>query len=338
LSHDIINSDTQGIGVVVIGRNEGERLRRCLTSVCDSKSSIVYVDSGSTDDSINIAKNMSVNVVNLDMSLPFSAARARNAGVDRLTDLVPEFNYIQFVDGDCEVTDSWFATASQFLDENSNVAIVAGQLNERFPEASIYNRLGDLEWNFSKPGDVDAVGGIFMVKTAVFKDISGFNETVTAGEEPELCRRAMDAGWRIVRLDKDMAWHDLAMNSFGQWWPRQVRGGYGGLDVARRFGLKGFIRNSWRSRFWSAWLGVALISSFLGYWLTTSLLIMLWALQYWRIALGTWRGGQTIKTSLAYAWFTMLSFWPQMLGQIYYVWDKLKGRHYRLIEYKKNNT
>ena len=338
MSHNVINSDAEGIGVVVIGRNEGERLRRCLTSVCDSKSYIVYVDSGSTDNSINIAKNMSVDVVNLDMSLPFSAARARNAGVARLTDLKLEFNYIQFIDGDCELSSFWLDTASQFLDENSNVAIVAGHLNERFPDASIYNRLGDLEWNFSKPGVVDAVGGVFMVRAATFDDVNGFNETVTAGEEPELCQRIKKEDCRIVRLESNMALHDLAMNSFSQWWSRQVRGGYGGLDVARRFGLKDFIRNNWRARFWSAWLIFALISSFLGYWLATSLLVMLWALQYFRIALGSCRGGQTITTSLAYAWFTMLSFWPQMLGQIYYGWDKLKGRHYRLIEYKKNNT
>ena len=338
MNSEVINSGIEAIGVVVIGRNEGERLRRCLASVCDSSASIVYVDSGSTDNSINMAKNMSVDVVNLDMSLPFSAARARNAGVTRLTELLLEFNYIQFIDGDCELSNSWITTASSFLNMNSNVAIVAGQLNERFPEASIYNRLGDLEWNFSKPGDVDAVGGIFMVRAATFDDVNGFNETVTAGEEPELCQRIKKEGCRIVRLESDMALHDLAMDSFRQWWQRQVRGGYGGLDVARRFGLKGFVRNNWRARFWTAWLGFTLISVFSGYWLTSFSLVILWLLQYSRIALGAWRGGQAISTSLAYGWFTMLSFWPQMLGQIYYVWDRIKGQHHRLIEYKKNNT
>jgi len=40
------------IGVVVIGRNEGERLKRCLQSVRGRAACVVYVDSGSTDDSL----------------------------------------------------------------------------------------------------------------------------------------------------------------------------------------------------------------------------------------------------------------------------------------------
>ena len=72
------------VGAVAIGRNEGERLRRCLTSLLQQIARVVYVDSGSRDDSVAVAQSLGVKVVVLDTSAPFSAARARNAGFDAL--------------------------------------------------------------------------------------------------------------------------------------------------------------------------------------------------------------------------------------------------------------
>lgn len=52
------------ISVIVIGRNEGARLERCLTSVekalWQMPHEIIYVDSGSTDNSLDIARAHSV--------------------------------------------------------------------------------------------------------------------------------------------------------------------------------------------------------------------------------------------------------------------------------------
>ena len=55
------------------------RLRQCLLSV--GSATIVYVDSGSTDGSIACAQSLGVeSCPELDLSIPFTAARARNAG------------------------------------------------------------------------------------------------------------------------------------------------------------------------------------------------------------------------------------------------------------------
>jgi glycosyltransferase involved in cell wall biosynthesis len=45
------------VGLVIIGRNEGERLRRCLASVGAGGCDVVYVDSGSTDGSSEVARS-----------------------------------------------------------------------------------------------------------------------------------------------------------------------------------------------------------------------------------------------------------------------------------------
>src|SRR5687767_980137 len=146
------------LGVVVIGRNEGERLKRCLASVLPHASVVVYVDSGSTDGSVDYARAQGVHVVDLDMKLPFTAARARNVGFRRMRELAPAARHVLFIDGDCEMRDSWPAAATAFLEGNPVVAAVCGRRRERFPERSIYNRLCDIEWD-APVGEVRSCGG-----------------------------------------------------------------------------------------------------------------------------------------------------------------------------------
>jgi len=95
-------------GVVAIGRNEGERLHQCLASLSSvSAVAVVYVDSGSTDGSAQWARNYGTEVIDLGIDLPLTAARARNAGFKRLKELDPDLACVQFVDGDCQLVDSW---------------------------------------------------------------------------------------------------------------------------------------------------------------------------------------------------------------------------------------
>ena len=121
------------LGIVVIGRNEGERLNRCLKSVVGPGFTVVYVDSGSSDGSVELARSLGAAVVQLDPSRPFTAARARNGGFDRLLDLDPEVRFVQFVDGDCEVVQGWLEKARQVLDQKPEVVVVYGGLRERSP-------------------------------------------------------------------------------------------------------------------------------------------------------------------------------------------------------------
>ncbi len=327
---------------MVIGRNEGDRLRRCLESIDPVEATVVYVDSGSTDGSVEMARRMEIDVLNLDPTIPFCAARARNEGYARLIAIAPGLRFVQFVDGDCEIIGDWLSMAASVLIGRPELAIVAGWLRERQPERSIFNRLGDLEWNFAGVGAVDSVGGIFMVRRAAFDSVGGFDSTVAAGEEPELCHRLTAKGWQIIRLDHKMAWHDLAMTRFGQWWNRMIRFGYGSMDVAVRFDLPRFRRNNWRVRAWTVSLVVFVL---LG--LSTTFMPLgapgvaaallwlgLWSAQVCRIAYRTWRKGQPPDLSVAYGFFIMLSLWPQLLGQLLYFLDRFRKRSFRLLEYK----
>ncbi|NWG92335.1 MAG: glycosyltransferase family 2 protein, partial [Parvularculaceae bacterium] len=194
---------TSRVGFVAIGRNEGERLVACLKSLgAAAKGPIVYVDSGSTDDSVARAVDLGADVVRLDMSVPFTAARARNAGAARQRDTFG-VDYIQFIDGDCALAGGWIETARAVLDANSDVAAVCGRRREIRPDASVYNRLCDIEWD-TPIGDAQACGGDVMMRADAFFAVGGYRASLIAGEEPELCLRLREKGLKIVRLDADM--------------------------------------------------------------------------------------------------------------------------------------
>lgn len=222
-------------GVVVIGRNEGERLLRCLRSIASFEGPVVYVDSGSSDSSPARAAELGVEVI-AQTAPPFSAARARNEGFGHLRDRYGDaLRFVQFVDGDCELDPRWIERAARFLDERPDVGVVAGRVRELHPERSLYNRLADLEWD-GPPGELASCGGNAMIRARAFVEAGGFNAALIAGEEAELHLRIRRAGFRIWRLEHEMVRHDLAMERFGQWWRRAVRTGHAYAEGAHLHG------------------------------------------------------------------------------------------------------
>lgn len=214
------------VGIVIIGRNEGERLVTCLRSARFLGFPMVYVDSDSTDGSLNVARDATALIVNLDLERPFTAARARQEGLIALIAHAPALRYVQFVDGDCTLVPEWIATAQRFLDDNPSYAVACGRRRERRPEASLYNQMADIEWN-TPVGDAAACGGDALIRLSAYQEVNGFDSALIAGEEPELCSRLSEAGWGIRRLDAEMTVHDAAMTHFAQYWKRATRSGFG---------------------------------------------------------------------------------------------------------------
>lgn len=209
------------VGVVVIGRNEGDRLLRSLASVVDGSRPVVYVDSGSTDGSCEAARDRGVSVVNLDLSIPFTAARARNAGFDRLREEYPDVEYVQFIDGDCEVVSGWLEAATVALDANPTVVAVCGWRRERYPDRSPYNRICDVEWRMGAVGETMHFGGDVMIRASAFAAVGGYGNSVIAAEDDELSVRLRQANGSILRIDHNSTLHDanihqLAMVATGE--------------------------------------------------------------------------------------------------------------------------
>jgi len=317
---------------VAIGRNEGERLKRCLRST-SAASTVVYVDSGSSDGSAQWAGQHGANVIELSKDVPFTAARARNAGFKCVREIAPELEYIQFVDGDCELNSGWFRRALSFLDSHADVGVVAGRLRERYPERSIYNWLCDREWD-GPAGEVRAVGGIAMARTKAIEAVGGYRETLIAGEEPELCVRLRSAGWRIWRLDAEMALHDAAITRFGQWWMRAVRAGHSFAEGAYLHGAlpeRHYVWETRRAWLWGFWLPIACLAVSVTLWPWGLVAWMTYPLQVLRqIA----RNQGPLGDRAAIAFFQVLARFPEAIGQMTFVIDRVFRHQAKLIEYK----
>lgn len=320
-------SASSDIAAVAIGRNEGARLINCLDSLSGQVDRIIYVDSGSTDGSRDAARIRGADVVELDMSQPFSAALARNAGLFRLKERGAPPAYIQFLDGDCALQPGWIETARAFLEANPKAAVACGRRRERFPEASLWNRLVDAEWD-TPIGQARACGGDALIRTEALLAVGGYDPGLIAGEEPELCVRLRAAGWEIWRLDAEMTLHDAAMTRFSQWWQRTRRGGYAFAQGAAMHGRPPERHCVAQLRRVLVW-GLALpLATLLGLLVTpwALLLLLAWPVQTLRLR----RRGMP----WARATFLTLAKLPEAQGALTYLWRRLTRGRVRLIEYK----
>ncbi|MCC7383745.1 MAG: glycosyltransferase [Deltaproteobacteria bacterium] len=324
------------LGCVLIGRNEGERLVRCLDSVTGRAAHVVYVDSGSTDGSVDRALERGAEVVELDKTIPFTAARARNAGFEALRAARPAIDFVQFVDGDCEVVAGWLEGARAVLLARPELAVVCGRRRERAPEASIYNRLMDLEWD-TPVGEATACGGDAMMRARAFEAVGGFDATLIAGEEPELCFRLREQGWKIERLDREMTRHDAAMSRFDQWWKRTVRSGYAFAEGAWMHGRspeRYRVRETLRILFWTLGIPALAVGGAVPTLGASLLLSAGYPLVVARTFARTRRPGVPDEAALAYALFTALGKLPELQGVLRFTRLRLRGQKAALIEYK----
>lgn len=328
-------SDT---GIVVIGRNEGERLRRCLESL--PAVPILYVDSGSSDGSIELAESLGVATLALDPAQRFTAARARNEGSVALLARHRGLAYLQTIDGDCFLAPDWIETARAHLEgADASLGALYGALRELAPERSVYNWLCDREWA-SRPGPTPYFGGLALFRVACFPLAARYDSGLIAGEERDLSIRLGSQGWRFEVLAAPMAWHDAEMTRFGQWWVRAVRSGVALTALARRHAgnpNQDFGRRFLSMLFWGGILplslmlaiAAAIIKGGLGTVLLALLLVAGYLIQVFRIAR---KSAGSPAQRLALGGFTMLSKTAQCVGAL-----RAFARQPRLIEYRALN-
>jgi len=319
-----------GLGIVVIGRNEGERLKACLGSL-PSEVPVVYVDSGSTDGSPEWAAEQGASVVALDMSKPFSAARGRNEGFARLNQDHPDIEFVHFIDGDCILVADWPAKGLATLGNNAKLAAVAGQRLERFPEQTWFNELCAIEWN-TPIGEAKAVGGDAIYRASAFQEVDGFDPMMMAGEEPELCLRLRKAGYTVERIDADMTLHDAGITSFGMWWKRATRSGYASTLGALKHGREGYrLRDVFRALLWGGALPLfAVATLLLGWWPLTLVLVGLYGLKWARLRRSF--SDKTVKAGKL-ATYTMLTNVAEVRGIIRALIETVQGKR-QILEYK----
>ncbi len=326
----------------MIGRNEGQRLVRCLESIrniqnLNGEVETIYVDSGSTDGSPEAAASLGVRTIALRSDRP-TAALGRETGWRNAT-----AEFVLFLDGDTILHPEFPAIALDTIAADPMIAAVWGRLREIYPQNSPYNRVLDLDWIFPI-GEVDLCGGNVLMRRRALEISGGYDTTLIAGEEPELCCRIRANGYRILNIDAPMAGHDLAMTRFSQYWKRSIRTGHAYAEVSRRY------RDS-KSQFWQAerignlkrgafWLLSPLValgaSLFLhSIWPTAlwgSMVLILSGRSSWS---ARWKSRNVIAL-LLYGIHSHFQQIPIFIGQIQNSLAQKRGRRKGLIEYKES--
>ena len=329
------------VGLVAIGRNEGQRLEQCLRSVLGKVVQIVYVDSGSTDDSVLMARSLGVTVVSLDLSIPFTAARARNAGLEQLLEIAPTIEFVQFVDGDCEIIPGWLEAAVAAFDDRPNAVAVCGWVKERYPERSIYNRICRIEWLNGSLGLVSSFAGNVMIRVLSLVAVGGYDASVIAAEEDELSVRLRQQGGQILRIDQDCLWHDTDMHHFSQWWKRAMRCGYAYAQVSRLHGSAP--EHKFRSEIKRIWLWGAIVpGSLIVLAPLTQGLSLVGLLRYplvaLKVAIHTQKRGFGWYESILWGTSCAVSVFPGLLGLIRFWFTHWRGNPHVIIEHKMTQT
>lgn len=331
------------MGVVVIGRNEGQRLHACLSSLREVVAR-VYVDSGSTDGSCALAHDLGFAVVSLAIPPGFTAARARNAGIEHLLTHYMDLAFIQTIDGDCELRTGWLKSARADLEADSGRAVVFGRRRERHPCANAYHATCDDEWNVAL-GEVSSCGGDALFRVAALRQVGGYNPALIAGEEPDLCLRLRQRGWRIWSNGHEMTWHDVSIDRMSQWWRRSRRTGFAFAELVDLYRVDA--DPSWRRLLHSAlgWTAVALTALLaalvaagtqsLPMAAVALLLAALPMAQLVRLAFRQRQRAGGLSAASRWAWLIMVAKAAQAAGWVQYQIQHVTRTRAPIIEYKR---
>ncbi|OQW93063.1 MAG: glycosyl transferase family 2 [Beggiatoa sp. IS2] len=334
-----MNTSLLQLSVVIIGRNEGERLLRCIRSVQAAHYppemiEIIYVDSASVDDSVAQAQALGVQVLTVHPQRP-AAAIGRNAGWQATSAPL-----VLFLDGDTILDSDFIAVALTHLKEAS-IGAICGQLRELYPQASIYQRILDLDW-IPSPGALSLCGGIVIIRRKVLEEIGGYSPHLIVGEDFELCQRIRAKGYTISHIDQPMALHDLGITRWSQYWRRAVRTGHGFAEISNL--LKGTTTPLWEKESRKNIFNISLLSGIFvsGFALTllwqslipilasVGLFLLLSLRSAWK---ARWRT-QDFFTLLLYGLHAQFQHLPIAIGQLSFYYNRWRGQRQRLIEYK----
>ena len=327
------------LGIVVIGRNEGERLRACLEKLARSPYPICYIDSGSTDLSVEFARRFADHVESLSPDLPFTAARGRNRGLTVLSENYPELEYVHVFDGDTEVEDGWLEFALEVLEADPYLGAVCGRRRERHPEASRYNALCDMEWD-TPVGDTEAFGGDALIRVMAWNDAGGYDEKLIAGEDPEFSHRLRRKGWRLERLDHPMTVHDADITTLSQWLTRSKRAGHAYAEGLSLHRADGYYKKEVRSiLFWGGVIPAAAIASaLLAFKDRRAMLgvgvLALYPVLWLRVRSYRRRLGDDNAASSSYAMSIVRGKFAEFSGVLLWVSNRIRRTQSSLVEYK----
>ena len=197
------------LSFIVIGRNEGWKLNKCLTSIFETieynklDAEVIYVDTKSTDGSIELAKTFQKVKVFL-ITGECNAAIARNIGAKE-----SRGDILFFIDGDMEINKKFLPFA--IINNQLKYDCVTGHLDDYLYDYND-NFLGVKNRTYTKliPTKEQVLktnGGIFLIKKTAWKTVGGMRTKYKVNEDIDLTMRLAKKGIKTIRLPLFIAKH-----------------------------------------------------------------------------------------------------------------------------------
>jgi glycosyltransferase involved in cell wall biosynthesis len=200
------------LSIVIIGRNAEWSISRLLDSVIACvplhlSKEIIYVDSASTDRTIEVVSRYPTTIIQLSADHPLCASAGRFIGSRYATG-----KYIYFLDSDMELLDGWLERALLELDERPQIGVITGIVVDT-DRALKTDQIPPIDYSsYSDAGltDVQYAGGAAIFRRSILHQVGTWNPHIISDEESELCLRIRQEGYRVVCLEYPMTRHHTA--------------------------------------------------------------------------------------------------------------------------------
>lgn len=221
MSHDREPSDLPELGIVIISRNEAAHISRCIEAALDAArryadTSIVLIDSDSSDDTVKIASQYPISICQYDGPTR-SAAAGRRIGAERI-----HARRVLFLDGDCLLMPEWLPEAFAVMSVDPRNAAVFGLRRDVYPESR-----SDFSSQGPRPEEY-GLGGNGLYRKSVLDQVGGFNPFLISEEEGELRGRIEQAGYRAISTGTVMFEHHTEPRDTVREFRRRMRSGLAG--------------------------------------------------------------------------------------------------------------
>ncbi|MFO0946232.1 MAG: glycosyltransferase [Planctomycetota bacterium] len=195
--------------IVIVTHNQWDYTRQCLESIrfrTDEKIEIIVVDNGSTDATVDCLRQRG-DVTLIENSANLGFPKGANQGI-----AVARGDYILLLNNDVVVTTGWLRRLLDALEQDPGLGLVGPCSNNVSGEQCVpveYDDLACLDgwaWQWSKQHagartlTDRLVGFCLMIRREVLQSIGTLDERFEIGcfEDDDLCRRAMDAGYKAA--------------------------------------------------------------------------------------------------------------------------------------------
>ena len=266
--------------------------------------------------------------------LPLTAARARNAGFEYLRSALPHLEFVQFVDGDCELVPGWSEMAERFLQRARRHRSCL-----RSKARTLSRKIRSIIGCVIRSGIRLSAAPMPAAETPCF-------ESEHSKTWADLIQLLLPAKSRNSAYDyesvagksgastSEMTVHDAAMTSFNQWWKRTARGGHAYAEISALHASSAARIWQWekmRAMLWGAVLPIIVVAGAM-----VSKLALIGALLYpAQICRTAVRRGANKLSSWRFSTFMLIAKFAEMQGIARYWQSQISGRRPRRVDYKE---